>query len=67
MIWSLEHGTPHVHVFKAEGVARIHLGWEGTPVLQEASMGPRDTRRAMEIVREHADMIRSEWRRLHGG
>jgi hypothetical protein len=66
-VYTDDHEPAHVHVFRAEGRARIRLptGSAGA-VVTEARMGTADLRRAVAIVNEYADLLRFEWRRFHG-
>jgi hypothetical protein len=66
-IYTDDHEPAHVHVFRAEGRARIRLptGSAGA-VVTEARMRTADLRRAVAIVNEYADLLRFEWRRFHG-
>ena len=67
-----EHNPPHVHVRKGEHEATINLG-EGTndPSLDEVSgMSKADARKALEMVTDKKDMLRTRWNQiwkaLHG-
>ena len=64
-----EHPPAHVHVFKGHhSEVVIRLGDpDQRPTLRETrGLGPRDTARALRLVREHADFLRERWRDLHG-
>lgn len=68
MVFLNDHRPAHVHVFKAEGEAVIHLGSKTTPprVRLNIDMSRADERRALMIVGEHQAELLEEWRRIHG-
>lgn len=63
-----EHPPAHVHVWKAEGEAIIHLGNEDElpSVHQVNRMSAKDARKALAIVEENQELLLAEWRRIHG-
>lgn len=64
-IYTLDHPPPHVHTFKAGAVLKIDLSMcMVTEIVGDIS--DRDVRRAEQLVAEHAEGLRQEWRRLHG-
>ena len=67
MIMSNDHRPPHVHVFRAEGRARITIGdQKNRPQIMEAiSMSNKDIKKALNIVIEHQKEISTAWREIH--
>lgn len=63
-----EHGPPHVHVFDAEGEARVSLGDADTaPALERVTgMRRRDAARALRVVEERQEFFLARWRVYHG-
>lgn len=63
-----EHRPPHVHVFNAEGEAKIALGDAETApsVMLVAGMRKPDVREALRIVEEHQEAFLARWRHYHG-
>jgi hypothetical protein len=63
-----EHPPPQVHVVRAGGEVKIHLGTESTPPTVERVFRMRDADvvRAYRIVLEHHDQLLDKWRQYHG-
>lgn len=64
-----DHGPPHVHVFSADGEAKLLLaGSDGYPVLAWArGMRRTDLRRVLTETLAHRGKLLRAWRRVHGG
>jgi hypothetical protein len=64
-IYPADHQPPHIHAYKAGGVARIALS---TPVIviSYEGMRDRDVIRTARIVEANVALLRREWRRIHG-
>jgi hypothetical protein len=62
-----EHGPAHVHVFKDSGEVVIWLNRAGAvPTVRSINgMSFRMAQRALDIVDEHIDMLREQWRKYH--
>jgi len=62
-----DHDPPHVHVFKAEGQAKISLGdSDSLPLpIEVLSMSNKDVKKALEIVKEHQMILRQAWEKYH--
>jgi len=63
-----DHGPPHVHVFSADGEAKLLLGEaHGRPALVWArGMDRGNLRRAMAETLAHRGKLLLAWRRVHG-
>lgn len=59
-----DHEPPHVHVYKAGGMAKIYL--EPVFVKSRARMSARIAAQAEWIVTEHQGMLLDAWREIHG-
>ena len=60
-----DHAPANVHVLRADGECRIVL--EPRVVLDEVwGMKAVDARRAARLAREHIDVLREAWSRIHG-
>ena len=57
-----EHSPPHVHVRAGHGHRKIDLY---PIVIARSNMSRSHTRAAERIVSANADMLRTEWRRIH--
>lgn len=66
-IYSNDHLPSHVHVFKAEGEARINLGSETErPRLVEIrKMSDKDAVKALKLVINHQAELLEKWREIH--
>jgi hypothetical protein len=63
-IYTLDHPPPHVHVARAGAIVKIDLATHHAIEIVGAITG-RDVRRAERLVAQHADVLRSEWEKLH--
>lgn len=63
-----EHGPPHVHVFNADGEAKIALGGveEAPSLLLVVGMRRPAAVRALRIVEERQETFLARWREYHG-
>ena len=63
-----EHGPPHVHVFNADGEARVTIGDAGEAPALVLVVGMRkpDAVRALRIVEERQETFLARWRGYHG-
>lgn len=64
--FSREEARMHVHVSGPDGEAKIWLEPEIAPA-GNWGLHDRDLRTALEVVREHEDVICDAWRRHFGG
>ncbi|CCW20290.1 hypothetical protein EBBID32_46640 [Sphingobium indicum BiD32] len=67
MIYTDDHAPPHVHVF-GNGETKIALtGQNGqAEVVRIVGADLRESRRALEIVREKRDYLIEKWNDIHG-
>jgi hypothetical protein len=67
VIYTDDHPPPHVHVF-GDGETRIALlGRDGSAeVVRIVGADRRESRRALDIVREKRDYLLERWRDIHG-
>lgn len=63
-IWSNDHAPPHVHAWKAGGMAKIEL--TGYAVVKVRHMGAADVIRAVRIVAANRNKLMKAWRETHG-
>ena len=63
-IYTLDHPPPHVHVARAGAIVKIELATHHAVEIVGA-ITDRDVRRAERLVATHADLLRSEWEKLH--
>ena len=63
-IYTLDHPPPHVHVARAGAIVKIELATHHAVEIVGA-ITDRDVRRAERLVAKHADLLRSEWEKLH--
>ena len=63
-----DHLPAHIHVFKAEGQAKIGIGadQEMPELLQVQGMSGKDAKRAVEIAIEHRKELLQKWEEIHG-
>ncbi|HLL48645.1 MAG TPA: DUF4160 domain-containing protein [Longimicrobiaceae bacterium] len=63
-----EHGPPHVHVFNADGEAKVSIGNadEAPALVLVVGMRVRDAARALRIVEERQETFLARWRDYHG-
>ena len=67
VIFTNDHGPPHVHVFGPEGEAKIMLeGPQGPTLDRVAGIGRLEMRRVMKEAARERDRLIAEWRRIHG-
>lgn len=59
-----DHVPAHVHVFNADGEARVSL--LDLAVLSAVGMKRKDLNKARAIVAEHRDFLLSKWKEVHG-
>jgi hypothetical protein len=66
-IYPNDHGLPHVHVYDADGTARIALGDETIrpEIISLAGMNDVVARRARRFVEMHQQLLSRAWRRMH--
>ncbi len=67
-IYPNDHEPAHVHVFKADGEARIKIKNEdGEPEwISVCKMSDKDACKALEIVKEHQSELLEQWWKYHG-
>lgn len=67
MIYTDDHAPPHVHVF-GDGETKIALtGRDGqAEVVRIVGADLRESRRALQIVREKRDYLIGKWNDIHG-
>ncbi len=67
VIYTDDHPPPHVHVF-GDGETRIALhGNDGEPeVTRSVAANIRESRRALQIVRENRTYLLERWADIHG-
>jgi hypothetical protein len=67
VIYTDDHPPPHVHVF-GDGETKIALfGGEGVAaVVRIVGADRRESRRALDIVREKRDYLIERWNGIHG-
>lgn len=67
-IYTNDHLPSHVHIFKAEGEAKINLGSETVrpTLVQVWNMSDKDTVRALKLVITHQAELLAKWREIHG-
>ncbi len=58
-----DHEPMHVHVFKADGEAKINI--ENAEVVKIWNMSAKDVKKAEEIVSENSEMLAEKWREIH--
>jgi len=66
VIFTNDHGPPHVHVFGQGGEARIVLGGPAGVTLDwVAGIGRGDLRKAMQEARGERERLLAVWRTIH--
>ncbi|MEC3910199.1 DUF4160 domain-containing protein [Sphingobium sp. CR2-8] len=67
VIYTDDHPPPHVHVF-GEGETKIALlaPEGGADVVRIVGADRRESRRALQIVREKRDYLLERWKAIHG-
>lgn len=63
-IWPNDHTPPHVHAWKAGGMAKIEL-LGGFAVVKVREMKPVDVIRAVRIVIANEQTLLQAWREIH--
>jgi hypothetical protein len=68
VIWPNDHDPAHVHVFSAEGEAKIALGApNGHPrLIENRRMKRSDLSKALKGVSEHRLLLMEKWSKFHG-
>jgi hypothetical protein len=67
VIFTNDHSPPHVHVFGADGAAKITLDGPQAPELDwVVGIGRADVRRIMQEAWQQHVYLLAEWRRIHG-
>ena len=68
VIWPNDHSPAHVHVFSADGEAKIELATaDGFPRLAEnRRMKPAELAKALAAVFANQQKLTAEWKVLHG-
>jgi hypothetical protein len=64
-IWPNDHTPPHVHAWKAGGMAKIELV-NGFGVVKVREMKPIDVIRAVQIVIANKAQLIQAWGKIHG-
>jgi hypothetical protein len=64
-IWPNDHAPPHVHAWKAGGMAKIELV-DGFEILKVREMKPVDVVRAVRIVMANEEKLMQAWEEIHG-
>ncbi|MEA3388172.1 DUF4160 domain-containing protein [Sphingobium sp. CCH11-B1] len=67
VIYTDDHPPPHVHVF-GDGETKISLSGpqDRVEVVRIVGADRRESRRALEIVREKRDYLLEKWNGIHG-
>ena len=68
-IFPNDHGWPHVHVYKAEGYAKIAIGNERQPpwaIEVSRKMRNSDVERAIQVIAENQETLTEQWRKYRG-
>ena len=63
-IYTLDHPPPHVHVARAGAIVKIDLSTHHALEIVGA-ITDRDVRRAERLVARNAEVLMSEWEKLH--
>jgi hypothetical protein len=68
VIWPNDHDPAHVHVFSADGEAKIAMGEpHGRPrLIDNRRMKRSDLSKALEGVFENRLLLMEKWRKFHG-
>ena len=64
IIWPNDHTPPHVHVFSADGSAKIEL--IAVRLTRITGMNRKDAAKALELVFEHETELLAAWEKIHG-
>jgi hypothetical protein len=63
-IYTLDYPPPHVHVARAGAIVKIDLATHHSIEIV-GTISDRDVRRAERLVAQHAEVLMSEWEKLH--
>jgi len=68
IIWPADHEPPHVHVFKGDGEAKIHIGNDkhAPAFVSITGWTKRDAKFIWNIVAEHQEKLLDAWEKIHG-
>jgi len=66
VIWPDDHAPPHVHVFSADGSAKIALSGEADCLRRVDGMSRKQVAVAIGAVFEHRAQLLVEWEKIHG-
>jgi hypothetical protein len=64
-IWPNDHTPPHVHAWKAGGMAKIELVG-GFGIVKVRDMKGTDVVRAVRIVMANEEKLMQAWEEIHG-
>jgi hypothetical protein len=64
-IWPNDHTPPHVHAWKAGGMAKIELV-DGFGIVKVRDMKGMDVVRAVRIVMANEEKLMQAWEEIHG-
>ncbi|HEY0016193.1 MAG TPA: DUF4160 domain-containing protein [Longimicrobium sp.] len=64
-IWPNDHTPPHVHAWKAGGMAKIELV-DGFGIVKVREMKGMDVVRAVRIVMANEEKLMQAWEEIHG-
>jgi hypothetical protein len=64
-IWPNDHTPPHVHAWKAGGMAKIELV-DGFGIVKVREMKGVDVVRAVRIVMANEEKLMQAWEEIHG-
>ncbi len=64
VIYTDDHPPPHVHIY-GDGETKIALTGD-IGIVRIVGATPRESRRALAIVREKRDMLIERWNGIHG-
>jgi hypothetical protein len=67
MIYTNDHGPPHVHVKAADGIATMTIprGSVGSKVLETYGLSQAEVKHMVQLVEQHADQLMERWRQIH--
>lgn len=68
VIWPADHEPPHVHVFKGDGEAKVHLGSKGElpSFVTIEGMTRAEARKVWKMAVEHQKALLQAWEKIHG-
>ena len=64
-IYTLDHPPPHVHVAKVGAVLKVDLATSRVIEIV-GTISDREAKRAEGLVARHAELLKREWRKIHG-